>query len=553
MRTLLVLFACSLFLINTSYAQWPQDSTSKINVCTASGDQQYAAMVSDGEGGSIIVWQDLRNNLIPNIYAQRIDSSGTARWTTNGILIGSIENSRHPKLINDGNGGAIITWFDFRNGWPNSSVQAQRINGDGEILWQTNGVTLAIAANSWAYPEIIGYGSEGAIVTWIGVDGEIFAQKIDNSGNLLWPIDSVMLTNSGSLPQIAPDDSGGAIVCWYDYDNQGPGTNVYAQRVDSEGNIKWIVNGVPICLAPNYQHKPDLVADGKGGAIISWLDGRYSPDNYVFAQRVDWNGDTSWIANGIQVSNTKGFYRPIISADGQSGAIITWMGGTTEDIYVQRIDTNGVAVWPNDLKLTESTNPYIPGIISDGLNGAIVIWENELDLKIKVQHIYSDGTLSFPASGKTVSIGSSLNGFFAATTDGTGKAIIVWEEYPSSNLNIYANRVIIPNFITGLTDEQQTKILDDFLLSQNYPNPFNPSTSIQYAISNRQFVQLKVYDVLGNEITTLVNEEKPEGMYNVQFTMNNLPAGRQGLSSGIYFYQLKAGNYLETKKMILMK
>ena len=94
---------------------------------------------------------------------------------------------------------------------------------------------------------------------------------------------------------------------------------------------------------------------------------------------------------------------------------------------------------------------------------------------------------------------------------------------------------------------------ENFSLSQNFPNPFNPSTSIQYSISSRQFVQLKVYDVLGNEITTLVNEEKPEGMYNVQFTMNNLPAGRQGLSSGIYFYQLKAGNYLETKKMILMK
>ena len=85
-----------------------------------------------------------------------------------------------------------------------------------------------------------------------------------------------------------------------------------------------------------------------------------------------------------------------------------------------------------------------------------------------------------------------------------------------------------------------------FSLEQNYPNPFNPSTSIQYAISSRQFVTLKVYDVLGKEVITLANEEKPGGMYNVQFTMNNL-------SSGIYFYQLKAGDYFETKKMILMK
>ena len=88
----------------------------------------------------------------------------------------------------------------------------------------------------------------------------------------------------------------------------------------------------------------------------------------------------------------------------------------------------------------------------------------------------------------------------------------------------------------------------EFSLNQNYPNPFNPSTSIQYAISNTQFVTLKVYDLLGKEVTTLVNEEKPAGSYNVEFRMQNLE-----LSSGIYFYQLSAGDYVETKKMLLLK
>jgi hypothetical protein len=85
-----------------------------------------------------------------------------------------------------------------------------------------------------------------------------------------------------------------------------------------------------------------------------------------------------------------------------------------------------------------------------------------------------------------------------------------------------------------------------FSLSQNYPNPFNPSTSIQYAISSRQFVSLKVYDVLGKEIATLVNEEKSTGKYNVEFNASSL-------ASGIYYYQLRAGDYVETKKMILLK
>jgi hypothetical protein len=86
----------------------------------------------------------------------------------------------------------------------------------------------------------------------------------------------------------------------------------------------------------------------------------------------------------------------------------------------------------------------------------------------------------------------------------------------------------------------------EFRLEQNYPNPFNPSTTIQYAISNRQFVTLKVYDLLGNEIATLVDEYKPAGIHNVQFTMYNL-------ASGIYFYQLKTENLVQTKKMILLR
>ena len=88
----------------------------------------------------------------------------------------------------------------------------------------------------------------------------------------------------------------------------------------------------------------------------------------------------------------------------------------------------------------------------------------------------------------------------------------------------------------------------EFALYQNYPNPFNPTTTIEYQIPEQSFVTLKVFDVLGNEITTLINEEKPAGKYNVELRIDNIE-----LSSGIYFYQLKAGRFIQTKKMILLK
>ncbi|MFC2103352.1 T9SS type A sorting domain-containing protein [Bacteroidota bacterium] len=90
----------------------------------------------------------------------------------------------------------------------------------------------------------------------------------------------------------------------------------------------------------------------------------------------------------------------------------------------------------------------------------------------------------------------------------------------------------------------------EFSLSQNYPNPFNPSTSIQYTVGSRQFVTLKVYDVLGNEVATLVNEEKSVGSYEVEF---NQASGIWYLVSGVYFYRLQANEYVETKKMVLLR
>jgi hypothetical protein len=103
--------------------------------------------------------------------------------------------------------------------------------------------------------------------------------------------------------------------------------------------------------------------------------------------------------------------------------------------------------------------------------------------------------------------------------------------------------------VTSVTAEDFQPM--DFKLEQNYPNPFNPRTIIRFTISDFGFTILKVYDILGTEIATLVNEEKPAGEYEVEFNSHSGSVGN--LPSGLYFYQLRAGNYIETKKMVLLK
>jgi hypothetical protein len=117
----------------------------------------------------------------------------------------------------------------------------------------------------------------------------------------------------------------------------------------------------------------------------------------------------------------------------------------------------------------------------------------------------------------------------------TDSEILVVENYLSEKYNI----------VLGIED-QSNEIPSQFILAQNYPNPFNPSTTIHFSLPSSEFVTLKVFDVLGNEVATLVNEEKATGSYEVNFNAANL-------SSGVYLYKLQAGSFIETKKMLLLK
>jgi len=92
---------------------------------------------------------------------------------------------------------------------------------------------------------------------------------------------------------------------------------------------------------------------------------------------------------------------------------------------------------------------------------------------------------------------------------------------------------------------------ESFELYQNYPNPFNPSTRIQYQVSSISYVSLVVYDILGNEVATLVDEEKEPGFYEVTFDRHSGEV--QNLASGIYIYQLRTADFIDTKKMILLR
>ena len=169
------------------------------------------------------------------------------------------------------------------------------------------------------------------------------------SATAQWVEDGVGICTLGDIqydPQIASDGAGGAIMVWEDH-RSGVNYDIWAQRIDDYGNVKWTVDGVNICAALWEQRYPQLVSDGSAGAIIVWQDFRNGNFD-IYAQRVDENGAVQWTVDGVVICTATGPQeRPKIVSDDAGGAIITWMDyrGAAYDIYAQRIDGDGLVQW----------------------------------------------------------------------------------------------------------------------------------------------------------------------------------------------------------------
>jgi len=412
---------------------WSSDPTENTAVCTASNNQRYPAIVSDGSGGTIITWEDYRGGTHYDIYAQRVDSSGVPQWTANGVAVcTAFDDQYDPVIVSDGSGGAIITWEDWRTSSPD--IYAQRVDSSGVPQWTANGVAVCTASDDQRDPVIVSDGSGGAIIIWedarSGTVYKIYAQRVDLSGVPQWTANGVAVCISGNAqfdPAVVSDGSGGAIITWRD--NRGSTDyDIYAQRVDSSGVPQWSANGVAVCTASRTQGDPAVVSDGSGGAIITWQDQRSGDD--IYAQRVDSSGVPQWTANGVAVCTASDDQRnPAVASDGSGGAIITWedRGGTYVDIYIQRVNQSGVPEWTaNGIAIcTASGDQWYPAPVSDGSGGAIITWQDQRSGDdIYAQRVNPSGVLQWTANGVAICTASDDQWYPAPVSDGSGGAII---------------------------------------------------------------------------------------------------------------------------------
>lgn len=394
------------FLSSALVAQWSADATLNTPVSVGSEDQTSVASANSSDDGLLISWHDGRNggNNSSDIYAQKLDRSGITQWTTNGVVISSaVATQQNPAIVADNNGGAIIVWEDSRV-FNNIDIYAQRVDAVGNVLWALDGVGICQAAGVQRNAVMVSDGEGGAIIAWQdsragGSEVDIYAQRVDSLGAVQWATNGVpvsIISGRQQIPRIVPDGSGGAIIAWEDMRVSGT-SDIYAQRMDAAGAPLWKTNGAPVCTATNFQEAQEITGDNAGGAIITWVDFRNDAtlsNSDIYAQKVNADGTVAWEDNGVAVcTNASTQNSPVIVHDENGGAIIAWDDDRTQDLnlFMQRIDAQGNALWTVD------------GIQLTSQSGS----QDE----------------------------SSI------TADGAGGAIIAWEDRRNNDFDIFAQRV----------------------------------------------------------------------------------------------------------------
>ena len=273
---------------------WPTNGTS---ICTEPKAQGSLAIVEDGAHGAIVTWADSRSgNPGVDIYAQHVLSSGVVdpAWPVNGLGLCTAPGTQTlPRIISDGAAGphgAIVTWHDDRDG--HNHIYAQRVSNSGAIApgWPGNGLAVSVSGVDEVEAAPVSDGAGGAIVAWGDAASghhNIRARHVLASGvvDAAWPASGAALSSAPfeeTFPVIASDGAGGAVVAW-----QGS-FDIFAQHVLASGALDaaYPVNGRAVCVLPDIQQNPAIVAAGSGGAIVTWMDRRDGIEFDIYALQV---------------------------------------------------------------------------------------------------------------------------------------------------------------------------------------------------------------------------------------------------------------------------
>ena len=493
----------------------------------------------------------------------------------------------------DGSGNVFVTGGShIGSGYDNATI---KYNSAGEEQWvrRING-TQNFDFDVW----VIAADASGNSYVTGASRGDFITVKYDPSGNSLWDAIYNGTGNGGDKStSIALDRLGNVYVTGFSY-----GSDSYSDyatiKYDSSGVQQWVAryNGTG-----NFTDLPGSIAiDTSGNVYVTGQSYNGSSNNDFATIKYNSSGIEMWVSiySGSSFSSNQ---KNSVIADNSGNVYVTgpsWGGITGFDFATIKYNSSGIQEWAsryngesnaNDqasaVTIDDSGNVYVTGGSYSGLSGRYVTVKYNSQGMQQWVSIYP-GTGNWNAKATSIALDHYGNIYVTGESGGNftvsdfatikynsaGDSLWIMRYNGPLNSNDGAKSMALDNsgnvYVTGPspgngTDwdyatvkySQQTGISqissvipEQFSLSQNYPNPFNPVTNLEFGISELGFVSLKIYDVMGREIQTLVNERLTPGSYNYQFSTVNYQ-----LSSGVYFYRLTAGEFTDVKKMILIK
>ncbi len=383
-----------------------------------------------------------------------------AQWNSNSAINNSIcvqpYNQQNAKIVPDGNEGAVIVWEDYRNDTTqtNADIYAQRIDKNGNIKWITNGIVICNYPAHQSNPNI-DYANGNIVIIWNDYRNgaaDIYAQMIDTSGNIKWTTNGVPVIVK-SLGQkdgkVILDQSNNSYMVYQD--SAAGEWDVYAQKLNVSGIQQWTSNGALVCNAGDKQVNPRLESVSTGGIFVVWQDRRNGLDYDVYAQKLDANGVRQWDIpnNGIWVCSTIGTQsNPKIEPFG-TGFITAWQDlrtGADYDIYAQYINDNGIAQWaPNGKVICNALdNQSAIDMKNNGVDGAYIIWKDYRSgayYDIYMQKITYAGTIAWVNNGIIISNANYDQINPNIAIDLSGDALVTWQDSSAGSWDIDAARI----------------------------------------------------------------------------------------------------------------
>lgn len=430
-----------------------------------------------------VVWSDARDNSFDNIYYKRSTDSGV-NWGPDTRMANNDTTLGYPSIAVSG-AQVHIVWAGLKG------ISYKRSTNDG-TTW---GSTIRLTNGNWSssnYPSVAVSGMQIHVVWEDARNGNLeIYYKRSTDGGISWGAETRLTNNLAASMSASVAVSGSQVhVVWRDSRDHSNG-EIYYKR-STNGGISWGADMRLTIINPSggaTTQAPTIAVAGTRVHVV-WMDKRDGAEQIYYKHSTD--GGVNWIADTRLTFSGYGKYNPSIAvSDFQVHVVWDDASAGNHEIYYKRSPDGGYN-WIDSTRLTNYT----------GTSGDA--------------HIAISGT----------------------------QLHVIWSDNRDNNQEIYYKRS--PNGNSIGIQSISTENPPSFSLSQNYPNPFNPVTKIRFDVPRSENVMIVVYDILGKEITTLVNQHLQPGTYETDWDASIY-------SSGIYYYKIVSGDFTRTKKMVLIK